>query len=357
MLDIAARISAFETLGRFIGQYKEEREDEDLQKINSYFLDGFRQTIVEAGLYNNWFTKENVEFALQQWSEALSQNNLEKWVSQYSDDHFEAKNPKNVAVIMAGNIPLVGFHDFLSILLSGHNVLAKPSTDDDKLLPFIAQILVAIDKRFAERINLATGQLKEFDAVIATGSDNSARYFEHYFGKYPNLIRKNRTSVAVLTGNESEEELRELGKDVFQYFGLGCRNVSKLFLPEGYDIDKVFKAFFNFSHVIDNKKYSNNFDYNRAIFLMERHEFLENGFVIIKENKDLHAPASVVYRETYNSIDELNQKLSEMEDQLQCIVSQDENVNNSLPMGTAQHPNLWDYADKVDTISFLKSLN
>lgn len=356
MLDIAARISAFETLGRFIGQYDSEKQDEDLQKINSYFLDGFRQTIVEAGLYNNWFTKDNVEFALQQWSQALTRENLEEWIAKYPSDKFNPAEPKTIAIIMAGNIPLVGFHDFLSVLITGNKVLAKPSTDDDKLLPFLAQILVAIDKRFADYITLATGQLKEFDAVIATGSDNSSRYFEHYFGKYPNIIRKNRTSVAVLTGEESEETMLQLGEDVFRYFGLGCRNVSKIFLPQGYDIDKVFKAFFNFSHVIDNKKYSNNYDYNRAIFLMEKHDFLENGFVIIKENESLHAPAAVVYKEEYSSIAELNEKLASFEDQLQCIVSADENVNNRLPFGKAQQPQLWDYADKVDTISFLTQL-
>ncbi|WP_417612791.1 acyl-CoA reductase [Owenweeksia hongkongensis] len=356
MLDIAARISAFETLGRFISQYQDERPDEDLKKINAYFLEGFRHTITEAGIYNNWFTKDNVEFALQQWSNALTQDNLEAWVGRYPKEAFEPKTQKTIAIIMAGNIPLVGFHDFLTVLLTGNKVLAKPSTDDDKLLPFLAQILVAIDKRFAEIINLASGQLKEFDAVIATGSDNSARYFDHYFGKYPNVIRKNRTSVAVLTGDETPEQLKELGWDVFRYFGLGCRNVSKLFLPQGYDINNIFKAFFDFSHVVDNKKYGNNYDYNRAIFMMEQHKFLENGFVILKENEALHAPAAVVYHETYSDLDSLNDKLSGLENQLQCIVSEDEKVNNAIAMGEAQQPNLWDYADKVDTVSFLQSV-
>jgi len=356
MLDISARILAFETLGRFISQYQDERPDEDLKKINAYFLDGFRQTITEAGIYNNWFTKDNVEFALEQWSQALTRKNLEEWIGQYSSDAFEPKNPKTIAIIMAGNIPLVGFHDFLAVLLTGNKVLAKPSTDDDKLLPFLAQILVAIDKRFAEVINLASGQLKEFDAVIATGSDNSARYFEHYFGKYPNVIRKNRTSVAVLTGNETPEQLYELGWDVFRYFGLGCRNVSKLFLPEGYDINNIFKAFFDFNHVVENKKYGNNYDYNRAIFMLEQHKFLENGFVILKENEALHAPAAVVYHETYSDIESLNAKLAELESQLQCIVSENKNVNQAIAMGQAQQPALWDYADKVDTVSFLQGL-
>lgn len=356
MLDVNARISAFETLGRFMGQYRENRTDEDLQKLNEYFLEDFRKVIAQAGIYNNWFTKPNVEYALQQWSQALTRENLEEWTGRYSADHFKSDGHKTIATILAGNVPLVGFHDFLSVLISGHKVLVKPSSDDDKLLPFIAQVLVAIERGFAERIELATGQIKEFDAVIATGSNNSARYFEHYFSKYPSIIRKNRTSVAVISGNESKEELQKLGEDVFRYFGLGCRNVSKLYLPEGYDIDNIFKALYDFKDVIDNNKYGNNFDYNRAIYLLEKHDFLENGFVIIKENESLHAPAAVLHTEKYNDPDELNQKLDELSEELQCIVSQSDKVNNCIPMGTAQQPALWDYADKVDTIQFLRTV-
>jgi len=356
MLDISARISAMETLGRFISQYQDERPDEDLKKINSYFLEGFHHTIVEAGTYNNWFTKDNVEHALQQWSEALSRNNLEAWVNRYPSAYFVTDSPKTIAIIMAGNIPLVGFHDFISVLITGNKVLAKPSTDDDKLLPFLAQILVAIDKRFADFINLATGQIKEFDAVIATGSDNSSRYFEHYFGKYPHVIRKNRTSVAVINGNETEDVLHKLGEDVFRYFGLGCRNVSKIYVPTGYDINKVFKAFYNFSHVIENKKYGNNYDYNRAIYMMEKHDFLENGFVIIKDSESLHAPAAVVYKEEYDHVDNLNTTFEAISSQLQCIVSEDDNVKNRIASGEAQKPKPWDYADKVDTIEFIGKL-
>lgn len=356
MLDVATRISAFEKLGRFIGQYKEESKDEDLKKLNEYFLPGLRQTIHEAGIYNNWFTPDNVEYALQQWSDALQQKNIESWVAKYSDDHFETESPLSVALIMAGNIPLVGFHDFITVLLCGHKALVKPSSDDDKLLPFIAQVLVAIERKFATYITFANGQIKEFDAVIATGSDNSARYFERYFGKYPNLIRKNRTSVAVLNGEESEEQLQALGWDVFRYFGLGCRNVSKIFLPEGYDIDKIFKAFYSFGDVIQNKKYGNNYDYNRAIFMLEKQEFLENGFVIIKESESLHAPAAVIYRESYSDLESLNHKLKELEDQLQCVVSINKVVEDSVLPGHAQQPQLWDYADKVDTVAFLNSI-
>lgn len=356
MLDVAARISAFEKLGRFIGQYKEESTDEDLKKLNSFFLENFRTVIQQAGIYNNWFTQPNVEFAMEQWSKALSRESLQAWVDRYSADHFENDGTKTIAIIMAGNIPLVGFHDFLSVLMSGHKVLAKPSTDDDKLLPFLAQVVVAIERGFAERIELATGQLKGFDAVIATGSNNSSRYFDYYFAKYPNVIRKNRSSVAVLTGDESEEELKQLGNDVFTYFGLGCRSISKLYLPEGFDKDRIFKAFFDFNDLINNNKYGNNFDYNRAIYLLEQEKFLENGFIILKENEALHAPAAVLYTETYQSLEDLNKKLSELEPELQCVASNSDKVNSSIPLGTTQMPALWDYADKVDTIRFLRTV-
>lgn len=256
---------------------------------------------------------------------------------------------------MAGNIPLVGFHDLISVLITGHRALAKPSSDDDKLLPYIAQVLVAINRSFAEQMSFADGKIRDFDAVIATGSNNSARYFDYYFRKYPNIIRKNRSSVAILTGAESEDELRDLGHDIFRYFGLGCRNVSKLYLPEGYDLDKLFHAFYQYKEVINNQKYGNNYDYNRAIYMMENHDFLENGFMIIKENESFHAPVSVVHYENYTSLNAADQNLQSQSKQLQCIVSSSDKVTGGISLGTTQMPQLWDYADKVDTIEFLQT--
>ncbi len=355
MLDVGERISAFEKLGRFISQYEEDRNDSDLAKLNKYFLGEFREAITQAGIFNNWFTIENVHHALQQWSVALKRESLEEWVNGYSIDHFNNAGEKTVALIMAGNLPLVGFHDFLSVLMSGHKVLTKPSSDDDKLLPLLAQVLVAIEPRFAERITFADGFLRNFDAVIATGSNNSARYFEYYFGKYPHIIRKNRSSVAVLSGNENEEELEELGEDVFRYFGLGCRNVSKVYLPEGFDLNRLFKAFLKYKDVVENKKYGNNYDYNRAIYMMERQPFLENGFVIMKAEKALHAPVSVLHYENYRHLNEVEKELQQSDEQLQCVVSNG-TVAGAIPLGQAQQPRLWDYADKVDTIRFLRSV-
>lgn len=356
MLNLRERISAFEKLGRFMGQVREKSGDEDLRRINEYFFEGLQQVIREAELYNNWFTPENVHYAFAQWSDVLTEAKLKEWVEQYPEDHFEQEQPKTIAVVMAGNIPLVGFHDFLSILLSGHRVLVKPSADDNKLLPFLAQVLVAIERGFAERISFADGKITDFEAVIATGSDNSARYFEYYFGKYPHVIRKNRTSVAVLQGGEDEDVLVRLGEDVFRYFGLGCRNVSKIFIPRNYDLDKLFGAFYAYSGVIDNKKYGNNYDYNRAVLMMEKQEFLENGFMIIRKSESLQAPVSVVFVEEYEDRAALSEKIKALEGVLQCVVAELPELKQAIPFGTTQQPQLWDYADGIDTIHFLRSV-
>lgn len=356
MFDLKSRIEAFNTLGKFILQYEEENHDDSLKKLNSYFLEPFRDTITEAGTYNNWFTKENVHFALDQWGHALSESSVDKWISGYTPDHFENDGEKVIATVMAGNIPLVGMHDMLSILISGHKLLVKPSSDDARLLPFLAQILVAIDRRFAERIQFADGKIQGFDAVIATGSNNSSRYFDYYFSKYPHIIRQNRTSIAVLDGSESDEDLDLLAQDVFQYFGLGCRNVSKLYLPEGYDLDNIFKAFFKYKDVIDNKKYGNNYDYNRALLMMEEQDFLENGFAILRKNEALQTPVSVTNYEYYSDLNKLQDELATAKDEIQCVVSHDGLVGESVGFGQSQKPELWDYADGVDTIKFLRAV-
>lgn len=356
MFDVLERINAFEKLGRFLAQTDEARNDDDLAKLNQYFLEEYHRTITAAGVYNNWFTIDNTKYALQAWSRSLTKENIDKWVSQYDESHFTNDASKTIAIVMAGNIPLVGLHDFITVLLTGHKVIAKPSSDDTKLIPFVAQLLVAIDQRFADRIRFADSKLTDFDAVIATGSNNSARYFEHYFGKYPHIIRKNRTSVAILDGKESVESLKKLGADIFQYFGLGCRNVSKLYLPEGYNTDTLFEAFYDFKEVINNGKYGNNYDYNRAIYLLEKQAFLENGFLILKENESLHAPAAVVHYQYYSNLETLEENLKSKEEELQCIVSEKGTGLDTLPMGTTQEPQLWNYADKVDTVKFLRAV-
>ncbi len=354
MLDLDARISAFEILGKFIAQKEKPAKDENLAKLNKFFFEEFKTVKQQTPTFNPWFTPDNIEHALEQWSLALQPQSIKQWVNRYPKDHFENNGSKTITIIMAGNIPLVGFHDFLTTLLSGHKVLAKPSTDDDRLLPFIAQLLIAINKEFVNRIELAVGKVQNFDAVIATGSNNSARYFEHYFSKYPNVIRKNRSSVAVLNGNETEEQLTALGSDIFQYFGLGCRNVSKLYLPKGFDTDLIFKALYPFNQIINHNKYANNFDYNRALFLLEQIDFLENGFMILRENESLHPPAAVLHFEYYENIESITETLHNQKDELQCVVSSISEIEGALAFGESQKPQLWDYADNVDTVKFLR---
>ncbi|HBY67512.1 MAG TPA: acyl-CoA reductase, partial [Flavobacteriaceae bacterium] len=276
-----------------------------------------------------------------------------KWVSNYT---ISETTPKTIAIIMAGNIPLVGFHDFLSILLTGNKVLAKLSSNDKQLLPFLAQYLISIEPEFKNLIEFTEGRLTNFDAVIATGSDNTARYFEYYFSKYPNIIRKNRNSVAVLTGDETKEEMELLANDVFRYFGLGCRNVSKIFFPEKYDFDKFFNGMFSWKHVINNHKYINNYDYNKAVYLMSNIKLLDNEYLLLKEDTGYSSPISVTFYETYANLQDVKKKLKEEADKIQAIVS-NIGIDNEIPFGTAQNPELWDYADGVDTVDFLLKLS
>lgn len=287
------RKSAFITLGSFLKQFSTtEITKNNSVPYNDLFFDRFTSAIEQAGLYNGWFSRENILFACESWSDALSEENLSKWLNNYD---FSAIVPKKVAIIMAGNIPLVGFHDFLSVLISGHEVIVKQSSNDTKLLPILAEYLQVVSACFEQKINFSSEKLPEFDAVIATGSDNTARYFEYYFGQKPHIIRRNRNSVAVLTGTETKEELEALGEDIFRYYGLGCRNVSKLFVPEGYDFDAFFKAIYSYHPIVNEDKYANNYDYNKAVYLMSLIPLLENGFLMLKEDTQYASPIATLF--------------------------------------------------------------
>ncbi len=344
------RIKAFSILGEFLNQFK--NTDFEVIKPESGTQDFFSEMthkINSAVHYNGWFTKENVIFSIEQWSNALTEKNLQDWISSYTIEQVE---PKVVGVVMAGNIPLVGFHDFLSVLICGHHVLVKQSSNDNQLLPFLASYLITIEPRFKNYITFTTEKFKDFDAVIATGSNNTARYFEYYFGKVPNIIRKNRNSVAILSGNETKEQLELLGKDIFRYYGLGCRNVSKLMVPKTYDFDLFFKSMYPYNTIMDSAKYANNYDYNKAVYLMSNYKLLENGFLMLKEDQSYSSPIATLFYETYESIDELNQKLIGDKDKIQCTVS-DDFSKSSVKFGNTQNPTLSDYADDIDTIEFL----
>ncbi len=347
------KIKAFVELGKFLAQFSENSSTRNEGVLcDELYFDSFTDLIALSQSHNGWYTKEQVYFAIQSWAEALTEVNLTKWLAAYNLNQIDSKT---VGLILAGNIPLVGFHDFLSVLISGHKVLVKTSSNDQHLLPFLANYLIAVEPDLKNKITFTDGKLENFDAVIATGSNNTARYFEYYFKDKPSIIRKSRNSVAVLNGQETTAQLVALGDDIFRYFGLGCRNVSKLFVPKGYDFTKFFEAIFEFQDVIHYEKYANNYDYNKAVFLMSNFKLLDNGFLTIKEDVSHASPISSVFYEFYENLNEVENRLSADQDSIQCIVSNDL-VKNSIPFGTTQKPELWDYADGIDTLNFLTSI-
>ncbi len=349
-MDLQKRINAFVELGKFLGQFStSEFAKNDAVLYNDIFFDGFKHQVKLAEEYNGWFTLENITYALNGWANQLDDSHFSYWLDKYT---FNTLDPKKVAIIMAGNIPLVGFHDFLSVLISGHDVLVKQSSNDKHLLPFLAKYLEYVAPEFKGKINFTEEKLKDFDAVIATGSNNTARYFEYYFKGKPSIIRKNRNSVAILTGEETTEDFENLSEDIFRYYGLGCRNVSKLFVPKNYDFDGFFKGMYNWHPIMNKAKYANNYDYNKAVYLMSEFDMLENGFFMIKEDMSYASPIATVFYEYYDSQEALQDKLQVETENIQCVVSK-ANVENNVAFGQTQNPQLWDYADNVDTISFL----
>lgn len=330
-------------LGEFLRDFSasEVSESEWSQKLE--------ETITLAKHKNGWFTKDNVDFALKSWGELLKEDNLTDWYRAYD---LERNSIKTVAVIMAGNIPLVGFHDLLSVLLTGNKALIRLSSNDNVLISFIKDYLASAEPLFQERIIFSEDKMKDFDAVIATGSNNTARYFEHYFGKVPNIIRKNRNSIAVLTGKESTTQLEALGEDIFRYYGLGCRSVSKVFVPIEYDFDAFFKSIYSYHPIIEQKKYANNYDYNKAVYLMSDFKILDNGFLVLKEDKSYASPIASLFYEKYDSLENLKERLTKDEQMLQCVVGEGV-MDGEIAFGETQKPSLSDYADGVDTVDFL----
>jgi len=350
---IQNRIAAFIKLGTFLSQFsqKEVKKKENIEH-NDLFFDGFKHQLKIAGENNTWFTKENLLFATESWAKALSSENINKWIA---NENLGNNSSKKVAIIMAGNIPLVGFHDFLAVLIAGHSVLVKQSSNDKHLLPFLAKYLEYVEPELKEKITFTEQKLTDFEAVIATGSNNTARYFEYYFKDKPSIIRKNRNSVAILTGNETEQDFEQLSDDVFCYFGLGCRSVSKLFVPKNYNFDSFFKGLYNKHEIINNAKYANNYDYNKAVYLMSEFDILENGFLMIKEDKSYASPIASIFYEYYDNAEDLKIRLSEEKEQIQCVVANNF-IENEIKFGQTQHPQLWDYADGVNTLKFLSAI-
>ncbi len=349
-MTLNSRIEAFSKLGIFLSQFKEENSVQKEEVLgNDLFFERFLTAIHNSQHKNGWFLPEQVFFSVTQWSEALRKKSLQNWLEPYK---FEEKERKTVGIVMAGNIPLVGFHDLLSILITGHKALVKLSSDDGQLLPILCEYLITIAPEFKPYIVFTKGKLEHFDAVIATGSNNTARYFEYYFKNKPNIIRKNRNSVAVLTGKETAVELEALGEDIFRYYGLGCRNVSKLLVPKGYNFDAFYKSIFKFQYLLKHEKYTNNYDYNKAVYLMSNFKLLDNGFLMLKEDKSYSSPISSVFFEYYEDYKDLALLFEEKEEDLQCIVNFPKSSKN-VDFGKTQCPGLQDYADKIDIVDFL----
>ena len=349
MLTIEKRIKAFATLGKIIAELIEKEQEPEKRNFNSSSKSRSQKPLV--------FVKANIVNAFEAIAIMLHEQELITWFSNYQfEDNIDSK--KTVAVVMAGNIPMVGFHDFLCVLMSGNALLCKLSSKDDVLLPFIFKKLIEIEPQFADCIKIEPHILKDFDAIIATGSNNSSRYFDYYFGKYPSIIRKNRVSIAVLDGTETKKELDGLVNDIFMYFGLGCRNVSKLFVPVDYDMVRLLAHFDLFTGVCNHYKYMNNYEYNKSLYLLNQQAHLDNGFVICKEDSQIFSPIAVVYFEKYNDIRNLDDWIDANSENIQCVVTKSKQIkSSSVELGQSQNPKLWDYADNIDTMKFLKTLN
>jgi len=310
----------------------------------------FAKAASQARAENPWFTENNIADALNGLAEMLRPDSVARWADMHGGLP-KRHTAKKIGIIAAGNIPMVAFHDVLCTVVAGHEAVVKLSAQDQRLLPALFALLEAELKGTCFDITWQEGRLGEVDAVIATGSNNTARYFEYYFGKKPHIIRKNRNSVALLNGSETTEELEALSRDIFSYFGMGCRNVSKVYLHESVDFDRLFNALYPYRDIVNHHKYANNYDYYKALWLMNGEDLLDNNFVLLRRTEAIAAPVGVVYFERFTDEDQVRKTLAERREEIQCTVSK-----TDVPFGKSQSPELWDYADGVDTMAFLMGL-
>jgi hypothetical protein len=346
-MDFEQRLTGFVGLGHILDDFLDMGKQKNVHTVKL-----MQEAVKQAAISNHWFTESSIHFALSSITSLLDESALRKWLAAYS---FPDTNEplRKIGVVMAGNIPLVGFHDFLCVLISGNCFLGKLSSRDDILLKAISDLLSLTEPGFKDRINFTDALLKDYDGVIATGSNNTARHFEYYFKHCPHIIRRNRNGIAILTGMETAEEMKALSTDIFQYFGLGCRNVSKIYIPTDYQFESFYPAMENWKDILFHHHYANNYDYNRAIFLVNVVPFLDNGFLILREEKQIASPVSVVHYERYHSLNNLIQELEIHSHEIQCVVSSSGQVSSAIPFGKAQFPELHDYADGIDTMEFL----
>ncbi|MCK9423271.1 MAG: acyl-CoA reductase [Bacteroidales bacterium] len=346
-MDIADRINSFIQLGEYLRRFSDNHEN--------LFLGPLITASHQAFTENPWFTPDHINLSIKAIGQALEPGPLHQWLDPYLYQLEAKRKTGTIGVVMPGNIPAVGFHDMLCVLMTGNKLKSKLSDSDKSLLPAIAQILIQIQPRWEGEFEFISGKLENFNAVIATGSDNTSRYFEYYFGKYPHIIRKNRNSIAVLNGVESETVLQKLADDIMLFFGMGCRNVSKLYVPAEYDFSKLKQALASYNYFTGHNKYANNYEYQKLIFMMNKLPFLDTGSLLIRENRAINSPIAVLNYQIYTNIEEVTDEIRSNLDSIQCIIS-----GSSLPFptvspGNAQFPALWDYADHVDTMTFLLS--
>jgi len=335
-MKIESRIEGFLELSRRLTSFLDEPDQDLLQEVHSS---------------NNWFIPEFVIRAIQGINKFLSNDRMEKWLSGYK---FHRNNPGKIGIIMAGNIPLVGFHDLLSVLVSGHHAIIKTSHQDTVLTNWIVNQLADIDPSFQSIIS-STTTMPRVDALIATGSDNSARYFVFHYRDIPRIIRRNRSSVGIIREGDQDDTLKKLADDIFLYFGLGCRNISKLYVPEGFNTDSLTEEFREYEFLMEHEGYMNNYRHQKAIYKVTRDPFQDGMFYTLKKSTDFVSPVSVIYYDEYKSVEQLDAILGRLDDKIQCIIST--SYPTGISPGTGQFPELWDYQDKVDTLDFLLNIH
>ena len=334
-------IAAFSALGQLFQAYSNNTNTSDT------WIEKLDNALVRASSQNKWFTKDNLNFCISTWGKTLTEARLNEWLSAYP----EQQTTQRLGLVLAGNIPLVGLHDILCGLVCGYSIEIKYSSNDAVLLPFVVDFLTETHPDWKGNVHFTTGKLAKFDRVIATGSNNTARYFHYYFKDVPHIVRKTRNGVAVLDGTETKEELDALCIDIMQYFGLGCRSVSHLMVPNGYDFKDLFLALYEHQELIHHNAYVNNYDYNKAVYLMQEKDLLDNGFIVLKKDIELNSPIACVHYSTYDTLDEAKKFIESQEQHIQCVVSTC--LESTLNFGQTQHPKLNDYADHVDTMTFL----
>ena len=318
--------------------------------------------VQQAWIENRWFTPENIHAALKAIAQQmLDIDRLKAWAATYPV-HESLHPERTIGIVMAGNIPLVGFHDWLCVFVSGERAKVKMSEKDKTLLPFLIGLLGEWSHETRE-YTVFCGEnepLRDFDAVIATGSNNTARYFEQYFAKYPHIIRRNRNAVAILDGTESVADFYALGHDIFTFFGLGCRNVSKLYVPQNYNFEPLLEALHEYKELANHDKYRNNFDYNTTLYIMNNIPYINNGCLILREDSSLASRIASVHYEYYEDLTQLTVIIDRQQEEIQCVVGKiklpSTDALSVIPFGQSQSPALSDYPDGVDVMLWLTNL-